>query len=77
MKRKGSKIYILTSECIVLGSWSNLKNLIDVLSVEKKAALYHKVYRHIQKYTEGGAIPIFPFEDSTAKKYEIVFELLQ
>lgn len=76
MKRKGSKIYILTSECIVIGSWSNLKNLIDVLNVEKKAALYQKVYRHIKKYTEG-AIPIFTFEDSTAKKHEIVFGLLQ
>lgn len=79
MKRKGSKVYILISECSVVGVWSNLKHLIDNLKVanEKKRALYQKIYRHIQKYTEGVEIPHFEFIDTEGKSNQIKVELIQ
>lgn len=78
MKRKGTKVYILTSECAVIGAWSNLKKLIDILPVDNKAALYHRIYRHIQKYqSKDLEIPHFEFIDTEGKSNQIKVELIQ
>ncbi len=77
MKRKGTKVYILSSQCAVIGAWTNLKKMIDALTVENSHALYHRIYRHTQKFTEGADIPAYDFEDIEGKPYQLKIEILQ
>ena len=77
MTRKGTKAYILTSECTVIGAWTNLKKLIDTLSLNNKVAVLHRIYRHITKHTEGVEIPHYEFTDDNGKTYQIKIEILQ
>jgi hypothetical protein len=80
MRKKGIKIYILTSECTVLGAWSNAKHLISTLNVENKDAMYYKVYRHFKKQIEqlnGNEIAPFNLTDTEGKSFEIKLDVIQ
>lgn len=79
-KIKGQKLYVLLSECQIIGVWSNLSILVRELSTvnaEDKTALYLKIYRQLKKHTEGGEIFSYDFKDSNNKVFQIKVEKLQ
>jgi len=77
MKRKGTKVYILTRDCTVIGVWSNLKNLIDNLSIENKSTFYMRIYRYIKKHDEVIEIAPFEFTDINELVSQIKIEIIK
>lgn len=80
MRKKGIKIYILTSECVVIGAWSNAKHLINTLNVENKDATYYKVYRYFKKQLEQNSDNItvpYNITDIEGKTFEIKLDVIQ
>ena len=80
VKRKGLKVYILTSECTVIGAWSNLKHLIENVDVPNKISTYYKVYRYYKKHTTDDVSitpPLYKLIDNNGKTFEIKLELIQ
>lgn len=75
---KGQKLYVIMSECQVIGVWSNLTNLI----IENKVfnLSYFKVYRQFKKHIDGGQ-PVesftYDFIDKDEKAYQIKIETLK
>ena len=77
---KGRKIYAVTSNCEIIGVWSNLSNLVTYFNQKDIALVYFKVYRQLKKHTERGQ-PIenftYDFTDDNGKTYQIKIEILQ
>lgn len=77
---KGRKIYAVTSNCEIVGVWSNLSNLVTDLNKSNIALVYFKIYRKLKKHTEGGQ-PIetftYDFTDNDGKAYQIKIETLK
>ena len=80
MKKKGIKVYILTSECTVIGAWSNAKHLLLTMDISNKDAMYYKVYRHFKKHMTddiSNVPPLYKLADNNGKTFEIKLELIQ
>ena len=80
MKKKGLKVYILTSECAVIGAWSNAKHLLLTMDINNKDAMYYKVYRHFKKHITDDVSttpPLYKLTDNNGKTFEIKVELIQ
>ena len=75
---KGRVIYILTSECKILGSWTNLKQLcIDRNEVEKFAS-YSKLSKEIAELRKTDEqTDILTVNTKDGKTYQIKIEILQ
>jgi hypothetical protein len=73
---KGRKIYALTSNCKILGVWSNLACLVNDFNKTSKTLSYFKIYRLIKQHTEGVESFIYEFTDN-GTTYQITVESLQ
>ena len=75
---KGRKIYALTSNCKILGVWSNLAALVtDFNKSGTKTLSYFKIYRQIKAHTEGAESFIYEFADTEGIEYQITVEQLK
>lgn len=77
---KGRKIYAVTSNCEIVGVWSNLSNLVADINKSEVLLVYFKVYRLLKKHTEGGQ-PVenftYDFSDTKGQSYQLKVEILK
>lgn len=88
MKKKGLIIYIVISDCTVMGAWSNLKHLLEEIN-EYDIPLYYRINRKFKKFknqllenidNERPLIiesPIYAFTNSEGKEYQIKAEVIK
>ena len=77
---KGRKIYALTSNCEIIGVWSNLTSLVNDFNKSTKTLSYFKIYRQIKFHTEGGLLLenfTYEFRDKDGIAYQIKVKALQ